>query len=365
MAMVAAKRRRDGPQVYDPAIDVTSAQTLTLLTELRHALERGEMRLYLQPRLALEDSRIVGAEALVRWQHPGRGLVPPMQFVPFAEQTGFIRVLTMWVFEEAARHWKALVEEGHDLALSVNLSTRDLMDPELPRKFQALLGKHLVPASAFCLEITESAIMDDPQHALVDARRAERDGLQAVDRRLRTGYSSLAYLKRLPVDELKIDQSFVVGMPADVDDETIVRSTIALAHNLGIVVVAEGVEKPAGVGPAARDALRPGPGLPLGQPMPAAEFPTWSRGWYAALPFADPDGVASSTNGGSPGGQAAARPARVKGRRRTRWPFSLATALATAGPRGGTPGSPTPVGAAVLGTMKTSTFGISLMRSGR
>jgi diguanylate cyclase (GGDEF)-like protein len=289
MAMVAAKRRGDGPLVYDPAIDVTSAQTLTLMTELRHAVERGELRLYLQPKLSVDDCRVVGAEALVRWEHPQRGLVAPMEFVPFAEQTGFIRVLTMWIFEEAARHWKTLVEEGHDLMLSVNLSTRDLMDQELPRKFQGLLLKHLVPASAFCFEITESAIMDDPQRSLVTL-----DALSAMGFRLSiddfgTGYSSLAYLKRLPVDELKIDQSFVIGMRADADDETIVRSTIDLAHNLGIVVVAEGVES-AEVWELLREMRCDlAQGFHMGQPMPVREFSSWSMGWYAALPIVDAD----------------------------------------------------------------------------
>ena len=148
MAMYAAKRRNNGPVTYDPAIDATSAQTLTLISELRQAVDRNELRLYLQPKLALEDSRVVGAEALVRWQHPTRGLVPPVQFIPFAEQTGFIRHLTMWVFEEAARHWLLLADEGLQLRLSVNLSTRDLLDMALPQKFGALLAKHGVPAAA-------------------------------------------------------------------------------------------------------------------------------------------------------------------------------------------------------------------------
>ena len=223
MAMYAAKRRSNGPVTYDPAIDATSAQTLTLMSELRQAIDRNELRLYLQPKLALEDRRVVGAEALVRWQHPQRGLVPPSQFIPFAEQTGFIRHLTMWVFEEAARHWQALAEDGLQLRLSVNLSTRDLLDLDLPHKFAQLLARHDVPAGAFCLEITESAIMDDPQRAL-----ATLDALSAMGFKLSiddfgTGYSSLAYLKRLPVDELKIDQSFVLHMQTDRDDATIVR----------------------------------------------------------------------------------------------------------------------------------------------
>ena len=279
MAMHAAKQRSHGPMTYDPAIDANSAQTLTLISELRQAVDRNELRLYLQPKLALEDRAVIGAEALVRWQHPTRGLVPPAQFIPFAEQTGFIRHLTMWVFEEAARHWQALSDEGLQLRLSVNLSTRDLMDLDLPQKFAALLARHDVPAAALCLEITESAIMDDPQRAL-----ATLDALSAMGFKLSiddfgTGYSSLAYLKRLPVDELKIDQSFVRNMQTDRDDEMIVRSTIDLAHNLGITVVAEGVETA-----GAWDLLRElkcdqAQGYHMGRPMPVNEFSAWTASW--------------------------------------------------------------------------------------
>jgi diguanylate cyclase (GGDEF)-like protein len=291
MAMYAAKRRSNGPVTYDPAIDATSAQTLTLISELRQAVDRNELRLYLQPKLALEDRRVVGAEALVRWQHPQRGLVPPVQFIPFAEQTGFIRYLTMWVFEEAAKHWLALADEGLQLRLSVNLSTRDLLDLDLPQKFGALLARHGVPAAAFCLEITESAIMDDPQRAL-----ATLDALSAMGFRLSiddfgTGYSSLAYLKRLPVDELKIDQSFVSNMQSDRDDEMIVRSTIDLAHNLGIMVVAEGVESA-----EAWNLLRDlkcdqAQGYHMGRPMPVGEFSAWSTSWGMRRAAGDTDGI--------------------------------------------------------------------------
>ncbi|MFL6625173.1 MAG: putative bifunctional diguanylate cyclase/phosphodiesterase [Vitreoscilla sp.] len=279
MAMYAAKQRSDGPVTYDPAIDATSAQTLSLVSELRQAVDRNELRLYLQPKLALEDRGVAGAEALVRWQHPTRGLVPPVQFIPFAEQTGFIRHLTMWVFEEAARHWKTLAEEGLEICLSVNLSTRDLLDLDLPHKFGALLARHDVPAASFCLEITESAIMDDPQRAL-----ATLDALSAMGFKLSiddfgTGYSSLAYLKRLPVDELKIDQSFVRNMQADRDDEMIVRSTIDLAHNLGITVVAEGVESAAAWNLLRELKCDQAQGYHMGRPMPVTEFAAWCEGW--------------------------------------------------------------------------------------
>ncbi len=281
VAMYAAKRRTEGPLMYHAAIDAASAQTLSLLTELRQALERNELRLYLQPKLMLETGRVGGAETLVRWQHPQRGLVPPMEFIPFAEQTGFIRQMTMWVFEEAARHWLLLQAEGIPLILSVNLSTRDLLDTELPQKFDALLVKHRVPAEAFCLEITESAIMDDPQRALGTLNRLAGLGFKLSIDDFGTGYSSLAYLKRLPVNELKIDKSFVMSMEKDQDDAKIVRSTIDLAHNLGLTVVAEGVENA-----VVWELLRAldcdeAQGYHMGKPMPASQFHAWTLAWAA------------------------------------------------------------------------------------
>ena len=279
VAMYAAKRRAESPLMYDPSFDAASSMTLSLLTELRQAVEQNELRLYLQPKLKLHTGRISGAETLVRWQHPTRGLVPPMSFIPFAEQTGFIRTLTMWVFEEAARHWLALQAEGIPMTLSVNLSTRDLLDPDLPQKFDALLVKHRVPAEAFCLEITESAIMDDPTRALATLNKLSELGFRLSIDDFGTGYSSLAYLKRLPVDELKIDKSFVMSMEKDLDDAKIVRSTIDLAHNLGLSVVAEGVENV-----KAWDMLRElecdeAQGYHMGRPMPATEFHRWSTAW--------------------------------------------------------------------------------------
>ncbi len=279
VAMYSAKQRSAGALMYDPTIDAASAQTLSLLTEMRQAVTENQLRLFLQPKLSLGTGAVVGAEALVRWQHPQRGLVPPMQFIPFAEQTGFIRVLTMWIFEEAARHWRMLHAEGLLITLSVNLSTRDLLDQDLPQKFDALLLKHQVPAEAFCLEITESAIMDDPQRAQATLDRLSALGFKLSIDDFGTGYSSLAYLKRLPVDELKIDQSFVKSMENDPDDAKIVRSTIDLAHNLGLTVVAEGVENA-----KTWDMLRElncdqAQGYHMGKPMPADAFANWSVGW--------------------------------------------------------------------------------------
>ncbi len=286
VAMYAAKRRSTGPLAYDPTIDLASAQSLTLMTELRQAVDRHELLLMLQPKLALRTGQVVGAEALVRWRHPQRGLVPPMQFIPFAEQTGFIRVLTLWVVEEAARHWQTLNDEGLALRLSVNLSARDLMDPDLPQKFEALLARHAAPASAFCLEITESAIMEDPQRAVGTLDRLSALGFMLSIDDFGTGYSSLAYLKRLPVHELKIDQSFVRNMQGDASDAVIVRSTIDLAHNLGLKVVAEGVENAEVwdlLGALDCDEAQ---GFHMGRPMPVEAFPAWSEGWLAGRPVA-------------------------------------------------------------------------------
>jgi EAL domain-containing protein (putative c-di-GMP-specific phosphodiesterase class I) len=185
------------------------------------------------------------------------------------------------VFEEAARHWQMLMGEGLLITLSVNLSTRDLLDPELPQKFQALLIKHDVPAEAFCLEITESAIMDDPQRAQATLERLHAMGFSLSIDDFGTGYSSLAYLKKLPVDELKIDQSFVKNMETDGDDAKIVRSTVELAHNLGLSVVAEGVENEA-VWLLLRElGCDQAQGYHMGRPMPAEALCDWSVAWQA------------------------------------------------------------------------------------
>ncbi len=281
VAMYAAKSRTTLMQVYDASLDSSSSETLSMLSELRNAVAQGELRLFLQPKLSLATGLVVAAEALVRWQHPQRGLVPPLEFIPFAEQTGFVRQLTMWVFEESARISKTLIGLDGGFKLAINLSTRDLLDLEFPARLDAVLVKYQLPASVFCLEITESAIMDDPQRAQSTLNLLSERGFKLSIDDFGTGYSSLAYLKSLPVDELKIDKSFVMNMETDEDDAKIVRSTVDLAHNLGLTVVAEGVENALIWDKLKALQCDEAQGYFMSKPIAAHTFAAWCETWNA------------------------------------------------------------------------------------
>jgi diguanylate cyclase (GGDEF)-like protein len=291
VAMYQAKQRNDGAIVYEAAMDTASAKSLGLLTELRNAIERDEFRLHLQPKLRLDTGAVIGAEALVRWQHPVRGNVYPDDFIPFAEQTGFIRVLTRWVLDRSAALCSELAAQGIDLKISVNLSTRDLLDQHLPEKFGEILARHQLAPSSFCLEITESAIMDDPVRAQVTLERLHAMGVDLSIDDFGTGYSSLAYLKRLPVDELKIDKSFVLNMENDIGDTKIVRSTIDLGHNMGLRVVAEGIESEAVWRLLAALGCDQAQGYFMSRAIPGDQLAAWIRNWVpplrTGLPYED------------------------------------------------------------------------------
>ncbi|MFZ5521803.1 MAG: putative bifunctional diguanylate cyclase/phosphodiesterase [Pseudomonadota bacterium] len=279
VAMYAAKHQQAGTVTYHPGLDSSSQESLTLQGELRQAVDQGQLQIWLQPKVSLISGQVIGAEALLRWQHPERGLVPPMRFIYFAEQTGFVRVLTSWMIERTALTWRALRAQGFSLKLSVNLSTRDLMDQDLPDKVARLLAAHAVEPGALCLEITESAIMDDPQRALATLERLHTMGLRLSIDDFGTGYSSLAYLKRLPVDELKIDKSFVMNMESDLSDAKIVRSTVDLAHNLGLAVVAEGVENAKAWKLLSGLRCDEAQGHFIARAMPVDTFVQWARLW--------------------------------------------------------------------------------------
>jgi diguanylate cyclase (GGDEF)-like protein len=242
VAMYAAKREGGGRELYEPARDASSAERLTLMADLRRALRTDELILHYHPKVDLATRRAAGVEALVRWRHPRRGMVPPMDFIPYAEHTGLITPLTERVLELALLQCAAWRAEGLDLSVAVNVSVRNLLDGELPAAVAGLLERAGVPADRLELEITESAVMTDPARAegVLGALAELGVGLSIDD--FGTGYSSLAYLSRLPVDEMKIDRAFVSQMETDGRDLAIVESSIALAGRLGMRVVAEGVE---------------------------------------------------------------------------------------------------------------------------
>jgi EAL domain-containing protein (putative c-di-GMP-specific phosphodiesterase class I) len=226
-------------------------------------------------------------EALVRWQHPIRGMVPPSEFIPFAEQTGFVRAITQWVLAEAVRQCTEWRRAGLPAHVSVNISARDLLDPDLAERFAALLSAQGCEAGWIGLEITESAILDDPGHALRNLERLSGLGCRMAIDDYGTGYSSLAYLKRLPVSELKIDRSFVAGMVDDPSDAVIVRSTIELAHNMGLQVVAEGVEDEATLRRLRELRCDMVQGYHLSRPLPAADATRWLRAGGHVRPSAE------------------------------------------------------------------------------
>ncbi|MET3106846.1 diguanylate cyclase (GGDEF)-like protein [Oxalobacteraceae bacterium GrIS 2.11] len=277
-AMYSAKRNVGSNYVvYRPEIDQSSGQNLSLISELRNAIRENELRLYVQPKFNLMEKKVVGVEALVRWIHPSRGFLAPDEFILFAEQTGIIRLVTKWVLERAALFCNELSSHGIDLKISVNVSTHDLLDPDLPAKFAEILNRYQVKTSSICLELTESSIMNDPLRAQNTLERLSAMGLELSIDDFGTGYSSLAYLKRLPVNELKIDKSFVMQMAHDDDDRIIVKSTIDLGHNMGMRVVAEGVENPAALQLLAEMHCDQAQGNYIHAPIPAENFISWLR----------------------------------------------------------------------------------------
>ena len=242
IAMFNAKTQRLGVEVYRSEIDRRTPARLAMLGDLRAAIEGGDLRVHLQPKLDLNSGTVVGAEALVRWTHPVRGIVSPAQFVRVAEDTGLIKQLTDVMLHRGIGHLREIHDRGYHLGMAVNLSTHDLLDTKLAQRVEQHLNANGVDASMLTLEITESSLLIDAPRARSTINELHEVGVRLSIDDFGTGYSSLSYLRRLPVAELKIDQSFVANLLLDEQDEVIVRSTIDLGHNLGLVVVAEGVE---------------------------------------------------------------------------------------------------------------------------
>lgn len=275
MAMRHAKRRRDGFAFACKIADESPHEQLALIGEMRDALINEEFVAFFQPKLELASGLVKGAEALLRWQHPTKGLVPPGRFIPFAEQTGFIREITPWLLAHVICQAASWHREGHDIVTSVNLSTLDLTSPDLVPKVIKSLQENTLPAQLLCLEVTESALMDDPDIALQHLKELASLGVKLSIDDYGSGQASLAYVKNLPVHELKIDRIFVSGVDQHFRNAAIVRSTILLCQELGLSVVAEGAETQEELAWLRANHCDTVQGYVVAKPMPAEEFAGW------------------------------------------------------------------------------------------
>ncbi len=287
VAMYAAKRAGTKMHVYRADEDPYSRERLQLAGELRSAIDEGSLLLHYQPKVDLGSGHVLGVEALVRWRHPARGMLPPMEFIPLAEETGLIAPLTLWVVREALRQCREWVGAGYEIPIAVNLSMQNLRDPALPEIIKQLVAEAQVRANLLRIEVTESNVMSEPATTIntLDQLRSQEIGISIDD--FGTGYSSLAYLSRLPVDEVKIDRSFVKTMATRESDAQIVKVTVELGHALGMHAVAEGVEDQ-GVSDQLRDmGCDIAQGFFVSKPLPAEELATWlgRERWH--LPSAD------------------------------------------------------------------------------
>lgn len=280
VAMYVAKRSHGGYAFYDIAQDPHSVERLELVTDLGRAISNDALELYYQPKVAIATRRVTGVEALLRWRHGRRGFIPPDEIIPLAEQTGLIRLLTQWVINTALRQCALWRSHGRALPVAINLSARNLQDPHLDGQIGDYLAAWSLPQEFVELEITEGAVMDDPQRAQDMLTRLDQMGVRIAIDDYGTGFSSLAYLKKLPVNELKIDKSFVMDMDQDDNDAVIVRSTIDLAHNLGLRVTAEGVETLEIWNLLEMLGCDTAQGYYISPPLPAAEFERWMERYH-------------------------------------------------------------------------------------
>ena len=242
IAMYEAKKEKCNISVYHPEQDKYSTLRLSLMDHLHKAIETGQLQLYYQPKISLNDNKVKSVEALIRWFHPELGLVYPDQFIPIAENSGLINELSNWILEQAFLQWRIWQDQGINLQIAVNLSARNLSNPELPKYISNLCDCYKMDSNGIKAEITESAIMFNPEQVIEIMSYPEMQKIQFSIDDFGTGYSSLNYLKRLPVVEVKIDKAFIFEMLSNENDACIVKSVIDLVHNLNYSVVAEGVE---------------------------------------------------------------------------------------------------------------------------
>ena len=277
VAMYMAKKVQTHIELYDQGKDHNSLRHLTLSGELRQAIELGQLSFHYQPKLDLATGRVTQVEALARWRHPVHGYIPPEEFIIQAERTGLIEALSLWEFNTAFGQLAAWRDIGLQVGMAINLSAGNLHKRSLPNLLEELLKQWKVEPGQLTLEITESAIMVDPDSAHEVLTQLDDIGLRLSIDDFGTGYSSLASLKRLPVDELKIDKSFVIHMTENENDAVIVRSTIDLAHNLGLSVVAEGIETEPHIALLRGLGCDIGQGFFIGRPMPVEKMTEWFK----------------------------------------------------------------------------------------
>ncbi len=275
IAMYVAKRTQSNYTFYDPSHDSHSVSRLAMMGELRQALEQHQLRVHYQPTADLGSRKVVGAEALVRWCHPSKGIIMPEEFIPLAEQTGLIKLLTLCVLDQALEQLKIWQDAGHNLRMSVNLSPRNLHDPEIVEHIAQRMKKWHIAPQDLQLEITESAIMEDPMRAMNILTTLHAMGIMLSIDDFGTGYSSLMYLKQLPVNQIKIDKSFVTDMRDKNEDKVIVHSTIDLAHNMGHQVIAEGVDNEAALDMLTAMGCDLAQGFFISEPLTASAFEHW------------------------------------------------------------------------------------------
>jgi diguanylate cyclase (GGDEF)-like protein len=278
LALDHARREKRPLAIYEEALKPAARDQLSLLGELRHAVDHDEFLLYFQPKIELATQRIAGVEVLLRWQHPTRGLLSPAAFVPFAEQTGFIRRLTRWTLDRAIAQGARWHRAGKPLSLAVNISAEDIGDMRLDSRVAGLLSRHQLPPALLTLEVTESGFIEDPARALRVLESLASLGLNLSIDDFGTGYSSLSHLARMPVHEVKIDRSFVQGLESDLEFAAVVRSAIDMGHSLGLKVVAEGIETEAAAGRLRDFGCDIAQGYLYARPMPCAELEAWLEG---------------------------------------------------------------------------------------
>lgn len=272
IAMYNAKNKKLGALIYKQSEDKYSVKRLELMSDLNKAIDDNSLELFFQPKFDIGTIRIVSAEALLRWKHPERGYIPPDDFIPLAEQTGLIQPLTEWVINEAFKQMKRWCSYNHNISVAINISVYSLQSNKLITMLKNAAGKYGLPASRCIFELTESIFMQDQNRAKQILNELSQLGVQLSIDDFGTGYSSLAYLKQLPVNELKIDRSFISDMLENDSDDVIVKTIIELAHNLGLRVIAEGVENKATLdrlGVLGCDMVQ---GHYTGVPMPGIEF---------------------------------------------------------------------------------------------